>query len=122
MIQTIRAMARLHWRTLVLTLALLTLVNVAFLNDKLLEASSTAQVEQSLADTETRFEGEWLLGKGGIRELGGTQLEETGKQKVKLRVTQSRNAELPEPKATTSLALKSTSTAVAAPARNPRRR
>lgn len=132
MIQTICAMARMHWRTLILTLALLTLVNLVFLNDTLPGAFSTRQGEQSLTDSKTRFQGEglevvkdplMLLGKGGIQELKGTQLDEAGIQEVELAETQSSNAGLPELEATrTSLVLKSTSMVVAALSTNLLRR
>ena len=121
----------MHWRTLILTMALLTLVNLVFLNDTLRGVSSTRQGEQSFTDAKTRFEGEeWevvtdplmLLGKGEIQELEGTQLDEAGIQKVELTETQSGNAGLPELEATrTSLVLKSTSMVVAAPTTNPLR-
>ena len=116
-------LSKLHWRTLILTLALLTVVNFVFLNDTLRGAYSTQQGQQSLTDPKTRIEVEdrevvtdplMLLGKARIQELEGTQLNEAGIQEVELTETQLGKAGLQESEVTrTSLVLKST--LVAAP-------
>lgn len=110
-------LSKLHWRTLILTLALLTIVNLVFLNDTLRRPESTEQGQQSLKDSNTRIEVAdtlMLLGKAGIQELEGMQLNEDGPQEVELTETQLGKAGLQKPEATrTSLALKST--VVAAP-------
>ncbi|KFY04006.1 hypothetical protein V490_00030 [Pseudogymnoascus sp. VKM F-3557] len=81
----------MHWRTLILTLAVLTVVNYVFLNDTLRRAYSTRQGQHSLTDPKTRIEVEdWeavadplmLLGKAGIQELEGTQLDKAGTQEL----------------------------------------
>ncbi|OBT56698.1 hypothetical protein VE04_03778 [Pseudogymnoascus sp. 24MN13] len=91
-------LTKLHWRTLILTLALLTVVNFVFLNDTLRGAYSTRQGQQSLTDPKTRIETEdWevvtdplmLLGKAGIQELAGIQ-------EVELTEAQLRKAGLQE--------------------------
>ncbi|KFX98264.1 hypothetical protein O988_04453 [Pseudogymnoascus sp. VKM F-3808] len=123
-------LSKLHWRTLILTLALLTIVNLVFLNDTLRRPDSTEQGQQSLKNSNTRIEVAdtlMLLGKAGIQELEGTQLDEAGiqelegtqldeagPQEVELTETQLGKAGLQKLEATrTSLALKST--VVAAP-------
>ncbi|OBT70607.1 hypothetical protein VF21_10430 [Pseudogymnoascus sp. 05NY08] len=88
---------KLHWRTLILTLALLAVVIYVFLNDTLRGAHSTQQGQQSLTDPKTRIEVEdsefvtdpfMLLGKDGIKELEGTQLNEAGLQELEVTRTQ----------------------------------
>lgn len=70
-------LSKLHWRALILTLALLVVANFVFFDGSLREAFSTQQGQQSLTDPNTSIEVEdWepdpllMLGKAGIQELG----------------------------------------------------
>ena len=69
-------LSKLHWRTLILTLALLVVANFVFFDATLWEDLPTQQDQQSLTDPKTSIVEDWepdplmMLGKAGIQELG----------------------------------------------------
>lgn len=69
-------LSKLHWRKLILTVAMLVVENFVFFDETLWEDLPTKQDQQSLTDPKTSIVEDWepdplmKLGKAGIQELG----------------------------------------------------
>ncbi|KAL5350199.1 hypothetical protein ACLOAV_005237 [Pseudogymnoascus australis] len=71
--------SKLHWRALILILALLALANFVFFDDTLGRAFSARQGQQSLTDSKTSTEVEdWEVVSDPLRQLGKAGIQELG--------------------------------------------